>query len=54
MTSVFMTFRHVASILMPATFSVVLLAAPLPGLFIVSGAIALSMSALSRYLPKGL
>ena len=54
MTSVFMTFRHVASILMPATFSLVLLVAPLSGVFVVSGAIALSMSVLSRSLPKRL
>ena len=54
MTSVFMTFRHVASLTMPAMFTLVLSVAPLAGVFIASGVIALSMSALSRHLPRGL
>ena len=54
MTSVYMTFRHVASLVIPATFTVVLLFAPLSAVFLASGTIGLGMAALSRYLPRRL
>jgi MFS transporter, ACDE family, multidrug resistance protein len=54
MTSVYMTFRHVASILLPAIFALLLQVGPLPVVFLAGGVIALLMAALARYLPKGL
>jgi MFS family permease len=54
MTSVYMTFRHCSSLLAPGAFAVALLVAPLPVVFLAGGLCALSMAALSRYLPKGL
>lgn len=52
MTSVFMTFRHVASIGFPGLFALVLVAAPLPFVFVTSGVVSLGMAALSRSIPK--
>lgn len=54
MTSVFTTFRHVGSLVMPGIFAVVLWYAPLPAVFAVGGLIALAMAALSLLLPRGL
>ncbi|MEZ5843282.1 MAG: hypothetical protein R3D27_06050 [Hyphomicrobiaceae bacterium] len=52
MTSVFMTFRHVASITFPGMFAVVLAVAPLAGVYVTSGLVTLAMAALSRYIPR--
>lgn len=54
MTSVFMTFRHSASLLTPGLFAVVLTVAPLPFVFVASAGVALGMAALSRHLPRKL
>jgi len=54
MTSVFMTFRHVGSIVIPGILAVVLWYLPLPSVFAVGGAMALIMAGLSRFLPRGL
>ncbi len=54
MTSVYMTFRHVASIILPAIFAILLTVGPLPAVFVAGGCIALVMAALSRYLPRRL
>jgi MFS family permease len=54
MTSVYMTFRHSASLLTPGLFAAVLLVAPLPFVFIASAGVAFGMAGLSRYLPRKL
>jgi ACDE family multidrug resistance protein len=54
MTSVFMTFRQVGSLLIPGILAVVLWVLPLWGVFAVGGLLALAMAALSRYLPRRL
>jgi MFS family permease len=54
MTSVYMTFRHVSSLLAPGAFALVLAVAPLPFVFLTGGLCALSMAGLSRYLPRKL
>jgi len=54
MTSVYMTFRHSASLLTPGLFAVVLLAAPLHAVFIASAGVAFAMAGLSRYIPRKL
>lgn len=54
MTSVYMTFRHSASLLTPGLFAAVLLVAPLPAVFVTSAVVALGMAGLSRYIPKKL
>jgi MFS family permease len=54
MTSVYMTFRHSASLLTPGVFALVLVVAPLPAVFVTSAAIAFGMAGLSRYIPKRL
>jgi MFS transporter, ACDE family, multidrug resistance protein len=54
MTSVFMSFRHVGSILIPGLLAIVLWMLPLPCAFVVGGLIALGAAALSRYLPRRL
>ncbi len=54
MTSVFMTFRHVGSLSIPGVLAVVLWYFPLPAVFVVGGAMAIAMAALSRFLPRGL
>jgi MFS family permease len=54
MTSVFMTFRQVGSLLIPGVLAVVLWVLPLWGVFAVGGLMALGMAALSRYLPRRL
>jgi MFS family permease len=54
MTSVYMTFRHCSSLLAPGVFAIALVVAPLPVVFLTGGLCALSMAALSRYLPRGL
>ncbi len=52
MTSVYMTFRHAASLLTPGVFAAVLVFAPLPFVFGTSAAVALSMAGLSRFIPR--
>lgn len=54
MTAVFMTFRHVAALALPALFAGVLWVAPLPFVFVTSGVIAIGMAGLARNLPRGL
>jgi MFS family permease len=54
MTSVFMTFRQVGSIVVPGILAIVLWLLPLWGVFAVGGLIAVGMAGLSRYLPKRL
>ena len=54
MTSVYMTFRHSASLLTPGLFATVLAVAPLPAVFVASAAVALSMAGLSRFIPRKL
>jgi hypothetical protein len=54
MTSVFMTFRHVGSLLIPGVLAVVLWLLPLPFVFVAGGLMTLAMAALSRYLPRRL
>ena len=54
MTSVFMTFRHVGALCIPGVLTLVLWVAPLPSVFVVGGALSLSMAMLSRFLPRGL
>ena len=54
MTSVFMTFRQVGSLLIPGVLAVVLWVLPLWGVFAVGGLMTLGMAALSRYLPQRL
>lgn len=54
MTAVFMTFRHVGALALPALFAGVLAVAPLPFVFVTSGVIAIGMAGLARYLPRGL
>lgn len=54
MTSVYMTYRHSASLLTPGVFALVLLAAPLPAVFVTSAGVAFAMAALSAYIPRKL
>lgn len=54
MTSVFMTFRHVASLTIPGILAIVLWYLPLAAVFAVGGTMALTMAVLSRALPRGL
>ena len=54
MTSVFMTFRHVGSLVVPGVLAVVLWLLPLPFVFVAGGLMTLVMAALSRYLPRRL
>jgi MFS family permease len=54
MTSVYMTFRHSASLATPGLFAVVLTVAPLPFVFITTAGIAFWMAALSRHIPRKL
>ncbi|MFV0297784.1 MAG: MFS transporter, partial [Hyphomicrobiaceae bacterium] len=54
MTSVFMTFRHVGSLVVPGVLAVVLWFFPLPAVFAVGGLLVLTMAWLSRLLPRGL
>ena len=54
MTSVFMTFRQVGSLLIPGVLAVVLWVLPLWGVFAVGGLLTLGMAGLSRYLPQRL
>jgi hypothetical protein len=54
MTSVFMTFRHVGSLLVPGILAVVLWLLPLPFVFVTGGLMTLGMAGLSRYLPRRL
>ena len=54
MTSVFMTFRHVGSLVVPGVLALVLLVLPLPYVFVVGGAMTLTMATLSQYLPRRL
>jgi len=52
MTSVFMTFRHVGSLVMPGVLALVLWVLPLPFVFVVGGLMTLGMAGLSRYIPR--
>jgi MFS family permease len=54
MTSVFMSFRHVGSIVIPGLLAIVLWVLPLPFAFVVGGLMTLGVAALSRYLPRQL
>jgi MFS family permease len=54
MTSVFMTFRQMASLTVPGILALVLWVLPLPAAFAVGGLITLVMAGLSRYLPRGM
>ena len=54
MTSVFMTFRQVGSLVVPGALAVVLWVLPLWAVFVVGGLMALGMAGLSRYLPRRL
>lgn len=54
MTSVYMTFRHSASLLTPGLFAVVLAVASLPAVFVTSALVAMGMAGLSSYIPKKL
>ncbi len=54
MTSVFMTFRHVGSLVVPGVLALVLWVAPFPAVFAAGGLLTLGMAALSRLLPRGL
>ena len=54
MTSVFMTFRHVGSLVVPGVLALVLWVLPLPYVFVGGGAMTLIMAALSQYLPRRL
>jgi len=54
MTSVFMTFRHVGSLVVPGVFALVLWVLPLPFVFVTGGLLGLLMAFLSRYIPRGM
>jgi hypothetical protein len=54
MTSVFMTFRQVGSLLIPGVLALVLWVLPLWCVFAVGGLLTLGMAGLSRYLPQRL
>jgi MFS family permease len=54
MTSVFMTFRQVGSLVIPGILAVVLWVLPLWCVFAVGGLMTLGMAGLSRYLPQRL
>jgi hypothetical protein len=54
MTSVFMTFRQVGSLVIPGILAVVLWVLPLWGVFTVGGLLTIGMAGLSRYLPRRL
>jgi MFS family permease len=54
MTSVFMTFRQVGSLVIPGVLAVVLWVLPLWCVFAVGGLLTLGMAGLSRYLPQRL
>jgi hypothetical protein len=54
MTSVFMTFRQVGSVVVPGALAIVLWALPLWGVFAAGGLMTLAMAGLSRYLPQRL
>ena len=54
MTSVFMTFRHVGSLVIPGVLAVVLWLLPLPFVFVFGGVMTLVMAALARNLPRRL
>jgi hypothetical protein len=54
MTAVFMTFRHVGSLVIPGVLAIVLWLLPLSFVFIAGGLMTLVMAALSRYLPRRL
>jgi len=54
MTSVFMTFRHVTSIVTPGVFALLLMVFPLVSVFAAGGASFLTMTALSRSIHRRL
>src|SRR5262249_26992031 len=54
MTSVFMTFRQVGSLVGPGALAVALWVLPLWGVFAAGGLMTLGMGGLSRYLPQRL
>ena len=53
-TSVFMTFRQVGSLVVPGALAIVLWVLPLGAVFAAGGLMALGMAGLSRYLPRRL
>jgi MFS family permease len=52
MMSIFATYRHGATLALPALFAAILAVAPLSFVFIAGGAVSLVMAWLTRYLPK--
>jgi len=52
MTAVFATYRHGATLGMPALFAAILTVAPLSCVFVGGGIVSLAMAWLARYLPK--
>ncbi|MFP6743886.1 MAG: MFS transporter [Alphaproteobacteria bacterium] len=54
MLTVYSSYRGVSSLATPAAFAVILQVFALPSVFIAAGAIMLSLSALSRYIPRRL
>lgn len=54
MTSVFMTFRQVGSLVIPGILAVVLWVLPLWGVFAFGGLLTIGMAGLSRYVPRRL
>ncbi len=54
MTAVYTTYRDSARVTMPALYSLLLLAFPLPAVFFSSGAIMLILAGFARYVPKSL
>jgi MFS family permease len=54
MTSVFMTFRHMAALAVPGVLALVLWVFPVPAAFVFAGLMSIVMAALSRYLPRGM
>jgi len=52
MTAVFMTFRHVGSLVVPGALALVLWLLPLPFVFAAGGLMALLMAALARNIPR--
>ena len=54
MTSVFMTFRQVGSLVVPGALAIVLWVLPLWAVFAAGGLMALGMAGLSQYLPRRL
>ncbi len=52
MTAVYSSWRHGGQLAAPGLFAIVLKVFPLPVVFVIGGAVALSMAYFSRYVPK--